>query len=193
MPRATSTPSTARVARLTVIVALLALLGTACGSSDDSSSTSTTPTPGVEIADPWIRATPAGATAGAAYMSISSAEGDRLTSASVPNDVAAVTEIHETVEAGTDTTMPSGTGMDEGMEDEGMDEGMEGMGQMTMREVPGIDVPAGGSVSLEPGGYHVMLLDLVAPLEAGQTVPITLTFDNAGTVTVEATVRTSAN
>ena len=43
----------------------------------------------------------------------------------------------------------------------------------------------------EPGGYHVMLIDLVKPLEVGQTVPVTLTFAKAGTIEVTATVRAS--
>lgn len=65
----------------------------------------------------------------------------------------------------------------------------DGMGAMTMREVESIDVPAGASVALEPGGYHVMLLGLDAPLEAGDTFAIELDFEEAGTRTVTAEVR----
>ena len=54
-----------------------------------------------------------------------------------------------------------------------------GMGGMTMREVARIPLPAGEAVTLEPGGYHVMLLELAAPLTAGQTFPVTLTFEEA--------------
>jgi copper(I)-binding protein len=60
---------------------------------------------------------------------------------------------------------------------------------MTMRPVAGIDVPAKGTVQLEPGGYHIMLIDLVAPLTKGQTFELTLTFQHAGAKTVTATVR----
>ena len=60
---------------------------------------------------------------------------------------------------------------------------------MTMQPVDSIELPAGEEVSLEPGGYHIMLLDLVAPLEVGDTFDIVLTFENAGEVTVTAEVR----
>ncbi len=46
-------------------------------------------------------------------------------------------------------------------------------------------------MALKPGGYHVMLIELVAPLEVGQTIPVTLTFAEAGTIEVTATVRAS--
>jgi copper(I)-binding protein len=69
---------------------------------------------------------------------------------------------------------------------EGMD---EGEGEMTMRPVDGIDIPAEGTVTLEPGGYHVMLIDLAKPLAAGETFDLTLTFENAGEQVVTVTVR----
>jgi copper(I)-binding protein len=50
---------------------------------------------------------------------------------------------------------------------------------MKMAAVPSLNVPAGGAVELKPGGYHVMLMDLKAPLTDKATVPITLTFENA--------------
>jgi copper(I)-binding protein len=74
-------------------------------------------------------------------------------------------------------------------------DGMDGMdgdgssGMMSMRQVTEIPVPADGSVALEPGGYHVMLLDLKQDLTAGQTVPVTLTFSSGATTTVDAEVR----
>jgi copper(I)-binding protein len=71
-------------------------------------------------------------------------------------------------------------------------DGMDGdgsSGMMSMRQVTEIPVPADGSVALEPGGYHVMLLDLKQDLTAGQTVPVTLTFSSGATTTVDAEVR----
>ena len=60
---------------------------------------------------------------------------------------------------------------------------------MRMRHVEGgIPVPAHGTVALKPGGYHVMLMRLKAPIEKGGTLPLTLTFERADTVTVQATV-----
>lgn len=62
-------------------------------------------------------------------------------------------------------------------------------GTMTMQEVARVEVPAGDTVAFEPGGYHVMLLDLAEPLVAGDTFEMDLTFEKAGTVTVEVEVR----
>ena len=64
-----------------------------------------------------------------------------------------------------------------------------GGGAMTMQEVSSIEIPAGGSVQLKPGGYHIMLMELAAPLKKGETVAITLTFEKAGTQTVQAPVK----
>lgn len=63
-------------------------------------------------------------------------------------------------------------------------------GVSSMHEVEGVDVPAGGSAELKPGSYHVMLIGLKQDIQEGDTVSITLTFQNAGKVTVEAPVKT---
>ncbi|MGE0873875.1 MAG: copper chaperone PCu(A)C [Burkholderiales bacterium] len=60
---------------------------------------------------------------------------------------------------------------------------------MRMREVRGIDVPANGSVELKPGGYHLMFMELKAPLKQGDKVPVTLKFEKAGELKVELEVR----
>jgi copper(I)-binding protein len=60
---------------------------------------------------------------------------------------------------------------------------------MEMRPVERIAIPAGQSVALEPGGFHIMLLDLAEPLELGQQVDLTLVFENAGEVAVTAEIR----
>ena len=89
--------------------------------------------------------------------------------------IAASAEVHEVVPAeGSDTSMPMGTG------------------EMVMREVEAIEIPAGEMVMLMPGGYHVMLIDLVAPLEIGQTFDVVLAFENAGDVVVPVEVRDDA-
>ncbi len=54
--------------------------------------------------------------------------------------------------------------------------------------VDGIDIAAGATVSLQPGGYHLMLTGLKSPLTAGMHFPLTLTFAKAGRVTVDAVV-----
>jgi periplasmic copper chaperone A len=60
---------------------------------------------------------------------------------------------------------------------------------MEMQPVSSIKVPAGGSVQLKPGSYHIMLIGLTHPLAAGQSFPVTLKFQDAGTVKVQAHVR----
>ena len=84
-------------------------------------------------------------------------------------------------------TTTSGESMDsmDSMDDESM-ASMKGM-----KEVEQIDIPAGGSVQLKPGGYHVMLMELAKPIAAGDTVPVTLTFEKAGEVTVDAVAKES--
>ena len=62
-------------------------------------------------------------------------------------------------------------------------------GVMQMRPVDAIDVPAGGSVALQPGGFHVMLVGLTRDLKAGATVRITLRFEKAGAIALDAPVR----
>jgi len=61
-------------------------------------------------------------------------------------------------------------------------------GVMKMRPVASIDVKAKGEALLQPGGLHVMLIDLKAPMKEGDIVPITLTLDDGSTKQVEAKV-----
>ncbi|HLN23947.1 MAG TPA: copper chaperone PCu(A)C [Patescibacteria group bacterium] len=63
---------------------------------------------------------------------------------------------------------------------------------MKMRPVDGIDVPAHGSIELKPGGYHIMLMGLAAPLKDGESFPLTLGFQHAGEVKVTVAVQTIA-
>ena len=63
-------------------------------------------------------------------------------------------------------------------------------GVMRMRQLEdGLDIPAGESVSLEPGSFHIMLMQLNRPLERGESVPLTLTFEKAGPVEVALAVQ----
>ena len=61
---------------------------------------------------------------------------------------------------------------------------------MRMREIDAIDVPAGQTVELKPGGLHVMFMELKAPLKNGSSFPLTLRFEKGGEVTVQMTVMT---
>ena len=199
----TSARSKKRLVALSTVVTLTLV---ACGGDDSADTTSTeapvtTEAPAttdtgmsteapmasdIEITGAWARNSPAMATMGAAYMTIMSMNGDRLLAASVDSAIAAAAEVHEVVPAdGSDTSMPSsGTGSDTSMP--------MGTGEMVMREVEAIEIPAGETVMLMPGGYHVMLIDLVAPLEIGQTFDVVLTFETAGDVTVTVEVRDEA-
>jgi hypothetical protein len=60
---------------------------------------------------------------------------------------------------------------------------------MRMREVEkGLEIPASGSVTLAPGGYHLMMMGLKGPLKQGSTLPVTLVFEKAGAIDVELAV-----
>lgn len=128
-------------------------------------SAAATPTPTGAAAAPavsgaWVRPAAKGGQS-AAYMAITGAgQADALTGVSAT--FAASADVHET------TSMS---------------------GMMGMSHVDKIDVPAGQTVKLEPGGYHVMLMNLNAELKAGETVELTLTFRNAGKVTIKAEVK----
>jgi copper(I)-binding protein len=115
----------------------------------------------LRIEHPWARATAPGVPVGAGYLTIrdTGGRGDRLVGAASP--VAGVVQIHQ-------TTMADGA--------------------MQMREQAVLDVPPGGVVVLEPGGYHLMLMQLTGPLVAGGRVPLTLEFARSGRVTIELEV-----
>ena len=61
-------------------------------------------------------------------------------------------------------------------------------GIASMPHVMSVPVPAGGTIALEPGGFHAMLMRLNQTLEKGATFPVTLTFQNAGAVTVDVEI-----
>lgn len=142
----------------------LALALTAC-------QPAATPTPeseheghseGLSIEDAWARPSMMVDGAVAVYLEIHNEGGevDRLIAASSP--AAANVELHESLEEN---------------------------GVMSMRPVAAIDVPAGGHAELKPGGFHVMLINLVEPLQAGDMIEVTLTFEHAGQQTITAEVR----
>ena len=133
----------------TVACCTLVVVGAACGSSSstpkaDSTTTSTAPAKGgVTVTGAWARMSPAGAANGAAYMTLTSPTDDKLLSASVDAGVAKKTEIHETVAAGSpmgsddsSSTMPA-TSAPMMSSDTTM------AGQMTMRPIDSLELPAG--------------------------------------------------
>lgn len=114
----------------------------------------------ITIGHPYARATAAGQPTGGGFMKFVNAGGnDKLLSASA--EVSKSVELHEMK--------------------------MEG-DVMKMRQVDGIELQAGKTVELRPGGYHVMFIGLKAPLKAGDKFPMKLKFEKAGVVTVEVKV-----
>ena len=154
---------------LTVVAAVLALLAAGCG--DDSDDTG-----GVEVSGAWSRASPMVADAGAVYMDLEAGETTAVVAASVSDEVATEVELHETA----------------AMDDGDMDDGdMDDMA-MTMRPVERIELPAGETVSLAPGGLHIMLLGLVEPLEVGDEFDVTLSLEDGDELVVAVEVRDEA-
>jgi copper(I)-binding protein len=105
----------------------------------------------VTVTDAWARATVQGQKATGAFMKITAKDNAKLVGVSSP--VAGVAEVHEMK----------------------MDKDV-----MKMAALPnGLDLPAGKAVELKPGGYHVMLMDLKAPLSKDSTIPLTLIVQDA--------------
>lgn len=170
---------------------------TACG-DDDTSSTDTTSAEDIQgeltITGQWARTSPAATTMGAAYMTITSPIDDVLLGASVDASIAESVELHEMVMASDDMAMDEdmdhSSMSDDTMGHSGMDGDMDDdmSGEMKMQQVMEIVLPAGTAVELKPGGYHVMFIGLVSPLKTGDTLELTLTFQNAGEVVVSVPV-----
>jgi copper(I)-binding protein len=118
----------------------------------------------VTVTDAWVRGTVPGQTTTGAFMQLRSAADAKLVAVTSP--VAKMVEIHETKEEG---------------------------GVMKMRAREAIDLPAGKAVALAPGGFHVMLMGVGAPLKVGATVPLALVVEakdgSRATVDVAARVR----
>lgn len=165
---------------ITAIVLASTLALAACGDDDTSTDASTADTTmtsdttmtadttagDIVVEGAWARTSPMEATMGAAYMKITSPIDDELVSASVDSSIAMETQIHETIE--------------------------NEAGEMSMQEVASIPLVAGEVLELAPGGYHVMLMGLEAPLEVGTTIDITLTMKSGAAVTVTAEVSDDA-
>ncbi|WP_417685220.1 copper chaperone PCu(A)C [Roseibium sp.] len=116
----------------------------------------------ITVSKTWTRATPPKAMAGGGFAEItnSGSEDDRLVAASSP--AAGRVELHEMA----------------------VNDGV-----MKMRQLEnGIEVPAGQTVALQPGGLHIMFMALNGPFKEGETVPVTLTFEKAGEVEIDLKV-----
>jgi hypothetical protein len=126
---------------------------------------------GVSVTNAWVRPPAPGQTTASAYIELTSARDAALVG--VGSAVAARVEMHSmTIEGGV----------------------------MRMRALPRVELPAGQTVKLAPGGTHLMLIDLKQPLKPGSRVPLVLSVQPSGassgtsltTVTVQAEVRAAA-
>jgi copper(I)-binding protein len=143
--------------RRRILVAIPALLAVPAARAQHGAAEANPPRSGdLMIEAPWTRAAGANGN-GAGFMRITNrgTEPDRLVSATT--DAARVIELHTHIHDG---------------------------GVMRMRPVPDIPIPPGATVTLQPGGLHVMLIGLTAPLAQGTRVPLTLRFARAGEVRV---------
>jgi copper(I)-binding protein len=113
----------------------------------------TAPSSTLEVQQVWARATPAGAKTGAIYLTVVNHTGadDKLVAASTPE--AREAQLHTMIDDN---------------------------GVMKMRQLPSIEIKAGATVTLKPGGMHVMLLGLKEPLKQGASFPLTLQFEKGG-------------
>lgn len=150
------------------LILILAGCGTAASAPQGSGEAEPVPADSLTLTDGWAKAVPepdGDAMTGVFGTLTNPTETDiHLTAASSP--AAAMVELHET--------------------------SMDG-GAMVMREAPdGFVVPSGGTLLLEPGGNHIMLMALTEPVPAGSDVVVTLTADDGTEVTVTVAARTFA-
>lgn len=153
-----------RARRTLTLFAASVLVLTGCASTDSQPAADAPPeaAESISITDAWVKAAPEGMTA--AFGMLSNATDDEITIVSATTEVAEAVELHETV--------------------------VDESGATKMREVEGgFTIPAAGSLDLEPGGNHLMLMGLIGSVEAGEEVSFTLTFADDTTMSFTAPVK----
>ncbi len=118
-------------------------------------------TSGMQVRDAWARAAVSGSTT-AVFATIVNSTGDSDRLVGAEGAAARAVEIHETR--------------------------MEG-DIMQMRPAQAIEIPSGGQITLKPGSYHIMLIDLQRDLQPGEKLTVTLIFEKAGRIEIEAEVK----
>jgi len=119
----------------------------------------------MQVAEPYVRAVPAGQNATAAYMILRNTGKQDVALVTVESPVARAVELHTVISQG---------------------------GMMKMRPVPKMEVKAGGETRLQPGGFHIMLIGMKEPLKEGASVSLTLGFDDGSKLSITAPVRATA-
>lgn len=155
--------TTKNLPRLAAVIAVSFLALTGC--TPESTPTESAPRPAgetVTIEDAWVKSADEGMSAG--FGTLVNSGDDDVTVVSVASEASNMLELHETVE--------------------------NEAGEMVMREKDGgFIIPAGGSLPLEPGANHIMMMDLTGPLTAGSDVTFTLTFSDDSTFEFTAPVK----
>jgi len=117
----------------------------------------------LKVEDGYVRATPPSLPNSAAFMKVINSSNETVSIVKALSNVSKVVELHTHL-----------------MKD----------GVMKMVQVPKIDVPANGEVSLQPGGFHIMLIGLNKALKEGESVTLTLEFSNGESKTITVPVKT---
>lgn len=157
-----------RAALLGVLVSVTAACqaenetGKAAAAAPKAAATVTKAADAVKAENPFVRAVPPGQPNSAAFMVLNNS------SAVAHQVVSATSPVANTVELHTHTN---------------------NNGVMEMRQIPQIDVPANGKAVLAPGGLHIMLIELRQELKAGESVAVTLTFEDGSTAVVDAPIQ----
>lgn len=154
-----------------LVVGGLLLTLVACGGAGNDEAT-----PELAATGAWARPTPSGADNGVAYLTLSTDRPDAVVGASVGDDRAAEVQLHRTVGASGGAGHSHGAVADSG-------------DLVSMGEVEELAVAPDEPLVFEPGGSHVMLVDLARPLRAGEQLDLTLEFASARTLSVAVPVQ----
>ena len=146
---------------------LVALSGSAllCLSALSASQAADVTAQALTLSDAWVRSSVPGQVNGAGYVKIQNkgTQADRLLSAT--SAAANTVELHTVITEN---------------------------GVAKMREINGLDVPADKTITMAPGGYHVMFLQIKEPFKEGSVIPVTLKFEKAGEVKVDFVAKPAA-
>ncbi len=154
-----------RTPKILLVAAAMALALTGCAASTPTAEAPPTPAPAADslaIADAWVKSAEEGMSA--AFGVLENIGDEDITIVSGTSTASSTVELHETVESGT--------------------------GEMVMRpKEGGFVIPAGGSFEIAPGGNHIMLMGLVAPIVAGEEASVVLTLSDGSTFSFTAPVK----
>jgi hypothetical protein len=154
--------------RLSLPILAVVLAVAACAPEETPVAAAPCPVAGaVSIEGPWLRAQPDQGAMSAAYFTLCNGGANPISLASLSASVAGMVEAHETV------TDPSG--------------------RKLMRPLEGLSIAPGERVVFQPGGSHLMLMDLKAPIAAGDVATITIGFSDGSSVSVDAVAKSPAD